>query len=489
MVRYCREEFMMRYAFPIAVMTLIFSRLSESVADPDLWGYLAFGRLFWTRPDFPYQDVFAYVPTLNSWVYHEWLTGVLFYPLYIWRNGTGLQMVKYAIAVFTIVLILRTAKVLTISNLAIWSGLLLISPVFEITYSPVRAQIFSQLGFAAVLLILEKSRSQHRHRLIWALPPIFLLWHNFHGGVLVGMGICGIFFLVKAIENRTYKEFLGMLLLSLVLLTANPYGVDYLRYLIPAVTMPRPEIIEWASVPRALANDVYDANIYYFLFLTILSFFLLVWCKNRDLFTWIVLGVTALFAFRSVRHQGFFFIAAGIYLPQLLLGSWQRLFKNPAIQQRWQTNASWVISAIAGVLLITSIVRLIDQPILTLRIQEPDYPVGALAYLDRYQPKGNIVSEFDWGEILLWRFTPDLKVGMDGRYETVYPSDISSAFFDFIEYRPNWKLYLTRFPPDLILVRRSRTILKELRKDPQWTVRYEDPTAVLMSRMPPHEWN
>jgi hypothetical protein len=39
--------------------------LNLTAADPDLWGYLAFGRLFWGQDHFPYQDVFAYVPTLK----------------------------------------------------------------------------------------------------------------------------------------------------------------------------------------------------------------------------------------------------------------------------------------------------------------------------------------------------------------------------------------------------------------------------------------
>ena len=51
------------------------------VADPDLWGYLAFGRLFWESGYFPFHDVFSYIPTKEIWVYHEWLTGVLFFPI------------------------------------------------------------------------------------------------------------------------------------------------------------------------------------------------------------------------------------------------------------------------------------------------------------------------------------------------------------------------------------------------------------------------
>ena len=80
-------------------------------ADPDLWGYMAFGRLFWESRQFPYQDVFSYTPTLNPWVYHEWLTGVLFYPLYQGFGPQGLQALKYVIALGTLALVYLTARV------------------------------------------------------------------------------------------------------------------------------------------------------------------------------------------------------------------------------------------------------------------------------------------------------------------------------------------------------------------------------------------
>lgn len=76
----------------------VLNGLSSTLADPDLWGYLAFGRLFWESGKFPYQDVYSYVPTLNPWVYHEWLTGVVFYPLYVKTGGIGLQLLKYLVA-------------------------------------------------------------------------------------------------------------------------------------------------------------------------------------------------------------------------------------------------------------------------------------------------------------------------------------------------------------------------------------------------------
>jgi len=49
----------------LLMITVILYSLSTTTADPDLWGYLAFGRLFWGQGGFPYLDVFAYVPTLK----------------------------------------------------------------------------------------------------------------------------------------------------------------------------------------------------------------------------------------------------------------------------------------------------------------------------------------------------------------------------------------------------------------------------------------
>ena len=48
-----------------AFSSLVLGFLSANRADPDLWGYMSFGRLFWQSQKFPYQDVFSYTPTLN----------------------------------------------------------------------------------------------------------------------------------------------------------------------------------------------------------------------------------------------------------------------------------------------------------------------------------------------------------------------------------------------------------------------------------------
>jgi hypothetical protein len=61
------------------IAALTFAR--PGVADPDLWGLMAMGRETLARGWPPTQDPFAYVPTRNPVIYHEWFSGVLFYLL------------------------------------------------------------------------------------------------------------------------------------------------------------------------------------------------------------------------------------------------------------------------------------------------------------------------------------------------------------------------------------------------------------------------
>ena len=52
--------------------------------------------------------------------------------------------------------------------------------------------------------------------------------------------------------------------------------------------------------------------------------------------------------------------------------------------------------------------------------------------------KGNAATPFAWGSYVSWRLYPNIKISMDGRYETAYPEstfDLNNAFYDPISGR------------------------------------------------------
>jgi hypothetical protein len=79
-------------------------------------------------------------------------------------------------------------------------------------------------------------------------------------------------------------------------------------------------------------------------------------------------------------------------------------------------------------------------------------PVRAVQILEYSQTKGNLAVYFGWGEYCIWHLFPNWKVSVDGRRETVYPSDVYQTTVRFEEgVSSRWNDLLTKHPTDVVL--------------------------------------
>jgi hypothetical protein len=83
-----------------------------------------------------------------------------------------------------------------------------------------RLQLFS-LALFAVLLALLHHRGGRPSRRLWALPPLLAVWANLHGGVLVGLGVAGVYLAFESLR-RTPWETIGVAAASVAALVATP---------------------------------------------------------------------------------------------------------------------------------------------------------------------------------------------------------------------------------------------------------------------------
>lgn len=478
----------------ITLLYLFFAlaALTNSTADLDLWGYLAFGRLFWKTGQFPYHDVFAYLPTLQRWIYHEWLTGVLFYPVYQALGGPGLQVFRYVSAFATLGLLYLTARRRGASHLGSLLGLFIITGFLVEAYSPVRANTFTYAFFALSLYLLERCRLSGNWHGLTALLPLQILWANLHGGFLAGLGLIFIYAAGEALSRRSFLPYLGVLALSGLATLVNPYGLDYWRYLWVAISMPRPEITEWASFWRAYqAGGEYLREFLYFFIIIAIALFIALRTRWRELTPMLALGVTLYLGLAHQRHQSFFFLLLGAYLPVPLTAYLRSAASDVGLsnlRERW----GWKI-LVAGLSLLILLLgyRVARQNPLSLNVPpQPEmmtrsriyYPVGAVRYLKQQRLSGSLLTEFNWGEYLIWVLFPRCKVSLDGRYETVYPETVCREYFDFIDGRPAWRQFLDKYPPDMILVDSRGSISSLLRKEETWRQVYQDSGCALFLR-------
>ena len=490
--RFETKDFWLKTLFTLLIFFAVLNALAGTVADPDLWGYMAFGRLFWEHQQFPYQDVFAYVPTLDPWVYHEWLTGVIFYPLYQALGATGLQLLKYGFGLATALVIYLTARERGADRVSAALGLWITQFFLSIGYSPVRAQVFTYLFFAVSLYLLERARLSGRWRGLGFIVVLMIPWCNLHGGFVAGLGLIGLYAGGEALSRRPFWPYLAVLLLSGLATLVNPYGLEYWTYLLRAVSMPRPEISEWASVLKAWQTGQPKEPTIYLMVLLVFSFFLIWWAKWKEITPGLVTALMLYLGLKHQRHLIFFFMVIGAYFPVLIMAYREVLKSRPgflALGQRLGRAAP-----VLGLALLTLVFayKFMSKSPLSLRIppcpdkQDPSiilhYPVGAINYIQKNNLSGNLLSEFHWGEYLIWVLYPQCRVAMDGRYETVYADTLFDQYTDFIHGRKSWRDFLTHYPPDLVLIDSKSKARPLLLKEPGWQQVYEDGGCALFLR-------
>lgn len=486
---YLKAEYMLKYWKILLIGAAMFAYFLgvfiNIVADPDLWGYLAFGRLFWESGSFPFRDVFSYVPTKEIWVYHEWLTGVLFYPIYKYSGAMGLQILRYIIVLMTLGLVSVTAVKRGARPLPIFIILFLTGNAITDGYSPVRAQVFTYFFFVLSIYILESFKKDRNPVRLWWLLPVQLIWCNVHGGFVAGLGIIGLYAVGEGLTGQRFLPYVRIMILSTVVTLINPYGIDYWIYTFQALNMPRPDIVEWMSIPMAIINGKYTGTGVLFIVIFLISFLLIIRYRQRSLTDILVLTVTAYLGFKHIRHSIFFFLIFGAYTPVFfsdILDALKHDLKKLKRMPRLVKSLSTVSIVLFAFLTAASFCKFIFNPVFDLRTPSPYYPVGAIEWIKSHHWRGNILPHFDWGEFILWHCYPACHVGMDGRYETVYESDVSEQYSSFLHGREGWQTFLRKYPHTMVLIKINSRTDALMRREPEWQIAYEDEVCVLFLR-------
>lgn len=474
---------------------LIFLGRSTTV-DVDFWGYIAFGRLFWHSGSFPYQDIFTYLPTTGRWIYHEWLTGTILYPFYTFAGDPGVIILRDLVALATLAFLYLAARIRKNRSTSTLYWLVLISGFLGMGYwAVVRAQTFTYLFTALTIYVLERSRWKREWSLLLILVPIQMIWCNMHGGFLAGLGIVALYLIGDAFSHRTYWPYLPVLLLLVLSSLANPYGVDYWTYLFHAVTLPRREITEWASIFTAYRRHTISLGlVFYYTFIGIFSLRMLFWWNWQEITPILVLCATFLLGIEHVRHQVFFLMVTAVYLPELVQPYIKDLqARSTGLGARLRQNLSGVFlrstrmtKALVTVVPILLFCIILDSSSFSLMIPSYQkgsiiyYPTGALECIRRNHLSGNILTEFMWGEYLIWNLGPRMKVALDGRYETVYQDRVANEYFDYMKGKKNG--FLDAYAHDLVLFKPDSPPVVSIRSNPDWKVIYEDRGSILFMK-------
>jgi hypothetical protein len=433
---------------PWAVVALILAPvLVLTRADPDLWGHLRFGLDMLARHTLSSVDPYSFTQDV-PWVNHEWLSELFMGAAYSIGGTAGLSILKGTLVAVLLAMLLQLYA--PAAPPAIGAVIVLLALGIGRQAMTLRPQLWTLIGVAVLCRLFI---SGPRQWWLIAVPSLFLLWVNFHGGWIVGAGLLAIWTAFQMLQPEAPRPFIvAIAVLSAIATLANPYGWRMWAFLASTVRMTR-DISEWqplVSVPM-LAWVPW--------FAVVSGAFLLTVGNPRPRIDRLAMVVLLAYgAFRVERLSGLFVVGAVVLMNPTVIARWpgrswsfDPLTRNAA---RGLGVAMALLVAVSGVAIAheSSCIPIAGDWI-------PDRVAGRA--LAATATRGRIVTYFDWGEYALWQFGPRLRVSTDGRRETIY-SDDTLARQDALEAAtPDGLVYLKQLDPMYIWLPARLTKLRD----------------------------
>src|SRR5208282_3285636 len=327
--------------FAAILLLGLLAMTARTATDPDLWWHLRTGQWIVEAGHVPHSDPFSFTRAGQAWVSHEWLSEVAFYEL--WKHAGPPALIVFSAVITTAGFLLLYLRCLSRGGQRHWAaaatalGALAAAPSWG-----ARPQMFTFTLASLLLWLLE--RGENRPKLLFWIPPLFLLWLNLHAGFALGPALLfayGVGIIVEtAVGNTAWHEarpiilrVLLLLLACLILVPLNPSGAQLYRY--PFDTLRshgmRSLIGEWRS------PDFHQALYVPFLIVWLLVLTALASCRVRPKGRMIVpLLLTSFAALDAARHIPIFVLVAIPVIAAALPAASSSLFLAVS---RWRPNA------------------------------------------------------------------------------------------------------------------------------------------------------
>ena len=496
-------------------------------------------------------DPFSYTANGDTWVNHEWLSETVYgalwltgegYGLVIWRNAlvVGLMMLaaaairraKCGAAAGTILLVLNTETLadfvvfirpqlatfvlFALFLFAIKSYLeqphrwIWVLPPSTALWVNLHGGFLAGLGILALFTcgaIVKALRSYHWRELVFSLQPDGVRTTKSDSPEThpdKAEAVSKRSQIPNTVDHRAARELFAVLVTSILATLVNPYGY-VLHVMLWEHLVTKQLVREWQPIWK-IGRGIVSAVPF------ILVGFALPLGRNSNEKSRaigshqalngveiLVLLVVCWQAASHLRHVALLCITTLILLPgplhlaisrsfQILIARWsQAKFK------RRRAAGIGAIVLFLGMLQARSAMELWKHGVAPWEIAVetksfvPGMPIDATLFIKQHQLKGNLLTDYGWGQFVIWHLFPDNHVGFDGRYRTVYSAKLEQ---DLIEFQisgvdlPALTPMLDEHPTEIALLPADKSPDKYLAQREDWACVFRDAqTALYVKRL------
>ena len=448
--------------------------------DNDYWYHVRTGRLI-VESGIPGRDPYSWTAIGKPWVPHEWLAEMAMYAAQSVLGFAGVVMLLMPLVLLALLIPFAAARRRGVGTRPLVALQLLAVLAFA-SFEPIRPQAFSWLFFSVFVAVLL-DHQEGRPAMVWALPPIMLIWVNVHLGFYFGFLVLMCWFLGSAwdrLRGRQSPLVLATLVsvASLAAAFVNPSGPEILAYPLRfAIQSPAGTAVVTEFQHPSLTQP---AQWPIFIIVALLLAALASPQRPRAWLSILTLVVIAL-GFRSVRHMQF---ATLLLLPVC----------GPALAARWDWASSARDSAVRVPALVAGAlvgVAFLIAGFLTLQntgggvsLYEPNakgYPAGGAEYVRQNYPDARMFNDFNSSHFLIYTLYPDQRVFIDGRFD-FYGNELMSDYLKVHAAEPGWQEVLNDYGVEVVLVTRDLPVARALARETAWQLVFDGSNDVVYAR-------
>jgi hypothetical protein len=487
-----RAVAMIRYS-PALVLLAIMIMDSSRAADPDLYGHLRFGERILTTGHIPRVDPYSYSIQGLRWVSHEWLSEVVIAWFYFHGGVVGLKLLKLGCSAALVIILLDAMRETGATPLTQFA-ILIAASIRLSAQMQFRPQLFTYLLLALLLMLLARDTFRRRAAL-WITVPMFALWANLHGGFVVGLGVLGLYTIVRGGQDIAAGRGAARLFrlaattsACIVATIFTPYGPGTMLSVLRTIGNPSMlgAINEWQPLIRATIVEYHVAHLPFLYDFSVFGIFLATAAAialapdTGDLAMIAIAAVLVAAAFVQVRNVPLGMIAAMIPLARhatLALAA-RRTAQSIDSAPRREISLVGQAALVLAALVLAAETGLFSR---TLGLTE-SYPAGALAFMDARGLSGNMLCEYSWNDYVIFHEWAHDKVFLDSRFEMIYPAQVIDDYLAFTFGRAGADRALTRYPNEYVLIDPRTIAAAAMARAPGWTLIYRDRHSLLYAR-------
>jgi len=458
------------------------------ITDPDIWWHLRTGDWILAHRAVPATDSFSAYGMGKPWVEYSWLFDVISSLgfsrlgfLSIALNEIAVRLVL-SVALFHLVrgLLGGFWRAAGTTAAALYAMTVIIGP---------RPGMLSILFVILTFDILLSARRTGHGGMLWLLPPMFVLWANWHIQFVDGLFVLGVFACEPLLDSlcrysppagarngnllpakQVWQAFGASALATLV----NPYGAR----IYATVLFYMRQTGTYDAITELRAMTFRQPQHFVVLLLALAAALALGWRRDAKPLWVIFLGAASMMAFRSVREVWFLAVVAACVTAE----GWRQEheFFSPGASAAPSGRMRVAVAVCVLAVLAVCYNRYgLSNDALAVNVAG-EFPEEASWFVEHHHLPGPLLNDLSWGGFLIWRL-PQLPVAIDGR-NNIHGQDRIQQFSDLWTGKPGWEANPDLVRANTVITPRVSAIAALLRIDPRFSVAFEDAQSVVFER-------